>query len=184
MSARLILLNGPPAAGKSTLARRFVEDNPLALNLDIDVVRRLLGAWLDQPAEAGLAARKLALAMAKAHLDSGHAVIVPQFLARPQFIDQLGALAAGCGVAFVEVALTASRADAIAWFVERSQAPEAAAHDDAQRLVELTGGTAQLEAMYDAFRELVGQRASTRLVPVRRGDIDATYRGLLAAIQR
>jgi hypothetical protein len=30
---RLILFNGPPAAGKSTLARRYVDEHPLALNL-------------------------------------------------------------------------------------------------------------------------------------------------------
>jgi 2-phosphoglycerate kinase len=41
--ARLILLNGPPGIGKSTLAQRYVDDHPLALNLDIDSVRRLLG---------------------------------------------------------------------------------------------------------------------------------------------
>jgi predicted kinase len=43
----LILLNGPPSSGKSTLARRWVLGHPLALNLDIDVVRGLLGAWAE-----------------------------------------------------------------------------------------------------------------------------------------
>jgi len=79
-----ILLNGPPASGKSTLAQRFVDAHPFALNLDIDVVRGLLGSWLDDPLAAGSAARSLALAMAETHLLAGKDVIVPQFLGRTQ----------------------------------------------------------------------------------------------------
>ncbi|MEE9417560.1 MAG: AAA family ATPase [Acidimicrobiales bacterium] len=45
----LVFLNGPPASGKSTLAARFVEQRPLALNLDVDVVRAMLGRWIDSP---------------------------------------------------------------------------------------------------------------------------------------
>jgi predicted kinase len=70
--ATLVLLNGPPASGKSTLAARLVEGRSLALNLDIDVVRGLLGAWIDRPADAGLAARALAVSMARTHLTAGH----------------------------------------------------------------------------------------------------------------
>jgi len=39
----LILLNGPPGSGKSTLAQLFADEHPLALNLDIDRVRSLIG---------------------------------------------------------------------------------------------------------------------------------------------
>ena len=55
--ATLVLLNGPPASGKSTLAARFVSEHPMALNLDVDVIRGLLRRWIDQPVDAGLAAR-------------------------------------------------------------------------------------------------------------------------------
>jgi predicted kinase len=41
----LILVNGAPDAGKSTLARRYVESHPLALLLDIDELRTMLGGW-------------------------------------------------------------------------------------------------------------------------------------------
>jgi chloramphenicol 3-O-phosphotransferase len=64
--AVLVLLNGPPATGKSTIAQRFVDARPLALNLDIDVVRGMHGRWLDDPSTAGLTARSLALIMAEA----------------------------------------------------------------------------------------------------------------------
>lgn len=78
--ADLILLNGPPASGKSTVAAALVARRPLALNLDVDIVRGSLGQWRNTPADAGIAARRLAIAMATTHLGQGHDVVVPQFL--------------------------------------------------------------------------------------------------------
>jgi predicted kinase len=49
--ARLVLINGAPGSGKSTLARMYVDQHPLVLALDIDVVRAMLGRWLDDPSE-------------------------------------------------------------------------------------------------------------------------------------
>lgn len=79
---RLILINGAPGSGKSTLARMLVDQHPLALLLDIDTLRGQLGRWSDDPPAAGMAARRLALAMIRIHLVAGHDVVVPQFLFR------------------------------------------------------------------------------------------------------
>ena len=121
--ARLILLNGPPSSGKSTLARRFVDDHPLALCLDIDVVRAMLGRWLDRPTEAGLIAREMAKGMAAVQLEGDRDVIVPQYVGRLPFVEQLDALAVRTGAAFVEVALLPSKAAAVAWFARRVTGP-------------------------------------------------------------
>ena len=56
MVPRLILLNGPPGVGKSTIALLYAQGHPLALNLDIDLVRRQLGRWTSNPEEPGLPA--------------------------------------------------------------------------------------------------------------------------------
>ena len=71
--ATLVLLNGPPASGKSTIAARLVGGRPLALNLDIDVIRSLLGDWKARPPEAGVAARS-AQPESAAHRDAFEAV--------------------------------------------------------------------------------------------------------------
>jgi predicted kinase len=131
--AALIFLNGPSASGKSTLAARLVERRPLALN--IDIVRGQLGRWLDDPNAAGLAARALALAMIDTHLRAGHDVVIPQFLARPDFIEELSRTAHAADAHFVELALEIPRSDAIAAFVERSADPADQTHVDAAALV-------------------------------------------------
>jgi predicted kinase len=101
----LLLINGAPAVGKSTLAHRYADEHPLALIIDIDWIRTHLGQWAELD-ESKLVARELALALARAHLRSGHDVIVPQYLGRPEYRERLRLLAAETDVPFVEVLLT------------------------------------------------------------------------------
>lgn len=98
----LILVNGPPGVGKSALARRYVDDHPLALHLEIDAIRVALGRWQDF-GESKLIARSLATGLAEAHLRAGHDVIVPQYLGRTQLIDTLDQLAQRVRVEFHEI---------------------------------------------------------------------------------
>ena len=87
---RLIHLNGPPGAGKTSLARRYLADHPLALVVDIDDLRMNLGQWAARE-ESRLLARELAIALVDCHLSAGHDVVVPQFLGRLPFIERLAA---------------------------------------------------------------------------------------------
>ncbi|MCE0540479.1 ATP-binding protein [Kineosporia rhizophila] len=179
---RLILLNGAPGSGKSTLAKIFAQRHPLTLALDIDTVRGLLGAWLEQPHESGLAARKLALAMARVHLQDGHDVLVPQFLGRIDFVLQLEALAQEVGFPFVEVALISTMDDVLARYSRRAKAPETQEHRDAAALLERSGGTDELRPMYERLLTVVAARPATRQVLTVEGEIEQTYQRLLEAI--
>lgn len=182
--ADLILLNGPPASGKSTMAMRLVAARPLALNLDVDAVRGALGSWIEQPHESGLAARRLAVAMATAHLTEGHDVIVPQLLMRDTFVQELKEVARLTRARFVEIALTTGRADTIDAFQRRSAAPENQQHRDAQRLVDQSGGREQIGELHDRLIEFLDIRPDARRVEIIRGDIEATLRLVEAAIVR
>ncbi len=77
----LILVNGRPGIGKSTLVRRYVDDHPLALNVDVDAIRTSMGQWADFT-ESMILARNLGTAMARLHLTAGHDVVIPQVVAR------------------------------------------------------------------------------------------------------
>ena len=118
----LVLLNGIPASGKSTLARRWVEgaQSGLGLALDIDLLRGMLGSWRRTPGEAGLAARAMALAAVSVHLGNGHDVIVPQYLPRSDFIDQLASSAETSNAAFVECVLLVDHEVASDRFLSRA----------------------------------------------------------------
>lgn len=179
---RLVLINGAPSSGKSTMARRYAQDRPLTLALDVDTVRAMLGGWLDQMNESGLAARHLALAMARAHLLQGHDVVVPQYLGRLPFVLQLEDVAGQVGARFVEIALVSDPGDAAARFARRSASPETDGHRDAAAVQERSGGAAAFPEMYERLLEVIRARPGTRRIPTVEGEVEQTYRLVLEAI--
>lgn len=170
---RLIFLTGAPGSGKSTLARRYVDDHPLSLLLDIDTVRSQLGDWKADPGTAGLAARELAKTMAATHLAGGRDVVVPQFVQRPDLIDQLREVAAAAGAAFALVALVSSPEEAAQRFEARALSDDPN-HRDAAEL-QATVWTSPIEDWYTAMLAMLEQYDDVLYVDSVPGDIDGTY---------
>lgn len=180
--ARLILLNGAPGSGKSTLARRFAEQHPLTLVLDVDLVRGMLGGWLDQPMQSGTLARRLASAMVRTHLAEGLDVIVPQYLGRLEFVRMLQQLCHDADARFIEGALVSSKADAVRRFEQRSATSTCPEHREAAELQRRAGGVEELQAMYDRLLEVIAARPATHLIDTVEGETDRAYNDLLAVL--
>lgn len=172
MTPRLIVLNGPPAAGKSTLAARYAAEHPLTLNLDVDRIRDLVGGWHDDPGAAGLLAREVAVAAARTHLPAGHDVVVPQLVARPEFLERLEAVADEAGAAFHELVLMDEKAAVLRRFADRARVTAGAPRAE----------PAEVTALYDRLTALLPYRPHAIVVPAPEGAVDETYRRLLAVI--
>ncbi len=148
----------------------------MTLNLDIDRVRGLIGRWRDDPHTAGLLAREIAQAAARVHLAAGHDVVVPQFLGRLTFIEQLECLASEVGAVFHEIVLLDSKENTLRRFAERSRLAAEPAHTEAQDMLDRTGGLDELSAMYDRLTSIIAARPGARIVHAEEGHVEPTYR--------
>jgi predicted kinase len=103
---RLILLNGAPGIGKTTIARLLAERTPFTLAFSIDDLKHSLGRWADDPSRAKAHARMLGVVLIREQLALGQDVILAQYIVRPGFIDELASDAADLGASFHEITLT------------------------------------------------------------------------------
>lgn len=133
--ARLVLINGAPGSGKSTLAHALSDRTPMALALDIDLIKHSIGGWEADPIASGLHARRLALALADAQLRSGLDVFVGQYLARTEFIEQLHDLARRHSASFHEIVLDVDADHLAMRLQQRVQSPSRPEHAVNGRLV-------------------------------------------------
>jgi predicted kinase len=180
--ARLIVLDGPPGVGKSTQARRYLADHPLALSAELDAARRSLGRWQDDPITATRLARELTLAAAGRHLANGNDVLLPQYLGNPAFHADAECIANEHGAAFFEFVLMDDRDTVIARFRRRNAESGEDAHREAGELIDRLGGDDTLARMYDRLLQVLNARPRARLVHCPEGAADDVYRTLREVI--
>lgn len=144
-------------------------------------MRALIGGWRDDPSGAGLAARELAIAAARAHLGAGLDVVIPQLLGRWEFLDRLEALAKETGASFHEIVLWDTKDEILRRFAERPPGPE---HPDTGHPD--TGhpdtAPAEIAALYDRLASLLETRSHADVVPVSAGRVDDAYRAFLSCL--
>jgi hypothetical protein len=102
---RLIHLNGPSRVGKSTLARRYVDEHPGTLALDLDVLAGLIGGWQENFFTAWGIAREHGRALATRHLREGNDVILPQLVTSHDRGPGFEEAAREADATYIEVAL-------------------------------------------------------------------------------
>lgn len=173
--ARLILLNGPPGIGKSTLAERYVDKHPGVLNLDIDRIARLIGGFRADFSIAITMARTLALDMASSHLQRGHDVIVPQFIGRVSELERFELGAADAGSSVSHVVLMDTLESSLSRFALRRTTTRDGELASLPAYVERVGGDATLTRMYDGLADVVRARLTSVLITSEDGAIDQTY---------
>jgi hypothetical protein len=155
----------------------LAQEPPFGLALDIDVIKHSLGQWRTDATAAGYQARRLAVAMVTAHLDTGHDVYVGQYLAQPEFVDDLRLAAESCGATFTEVVLVLDEGTLASRLELRRANPDRPEHLVNNTLIAPHDAAALVEAM----AKIASSRESAIFVEAS-GTVDGTVelvRGVL-----
>lgn len=175
---RLVLINGAPGSGKSTIAQALAQDKTMTLALDIDGLKHSLGRWDEDPSASGLHARRLATALASEQLRAGFDVVIGQYLARTPFIEDLERMAARHGARFYEFVLDLDAATLAKRLAERTGNPHRLEHAVNNRLV----GPDDATALVQALESLRQRRPHAQWVKAA-GSLSSTLGILRAALQ-
>ena len=176
--ARLVLVNGAPGSGKSTIAQSLAQDREMTLALDVDAIKHCLGRWDADPSASGLHARRLSLALAERHLSAGYDVIVGQYLARTPFIEDLAALAERHGAQLFEFVLDIDASTLADRLGVRTSAPRRPEHAVNNRLV----GPADASRLVESMEVLRQIRPGAIWIDAR-GSLSSTLDLLRAALE-
>lgn len=128
--------------------------------LDVDAIKHALPTWTTDPQEAGLEARRLAIVEITRLLSQGSDVVLGQYLARPDFIEELEALASRSGATFVEVVLELDAPSLATRIARRSEIPTRPEHAINNELV----GPADVEAMVASIEALRAVRPQAKRI--------------------
>lgn len=122
---KLILLNGFAAAGKTTIAKRYITEHSLALALEADALVDNIGGWHKHEAEVRRLTFATTKAILRAYLPSGHDVVLPYLMTDAAEAAAFEAIAAACQAEYYEVLLHSDRDAAIARLLRRGRWGEA-----------------------------------------------------------
>lgn len=174
--AKLIVVNGFAASGKTTIAKKYIAEHSMAMTLEADAIVDNIGNWTSHQEEVRQLTFELTKAMLRAYLPSGHDVILPYLVTNIDEVQEFESIAAACNANYYEFVLHNERADAIARLLKRGKWGE----ETSPPLTEQD--MPEIEDLMDRMESAVKKRPQAIKIWLKGQDPDATYAQLLQYI--
>lgn len=117
--SKVIVLNGFAGSGKTTIARMYVNNHPLAMIIEGDELIVNIGDWLNQKKKARELVFALTKEMLKTAVKLGHDVIIPYLSVNAKEVAELENIAINNGSRFYEFYLATDKEHAIQRLLDR-----------------------------------------------------------------
>jgi len=153
----LLIVNGHPATGKTSVVQQVCDRLPASLRLDIDAIREMIPTWRDDALASERGARSLACCAADKALADNRDVAISQNFCDPEHLDILWEIGHLRDAVVVEVVLTASLDVVKALFIKRGGKQ----YDD---LVSSGRSLDYLDDVYERLERLVKSRPSAHRI--------------------
>lgn len=173
MKAKLIVLNGFAASGKTTIAKKYIGGHSMAMALEADTIVDNIGDWHNHQEEVRHLTFELTKAMLRAYLPSGHDVVLPYLVTKAEEVQEFESIAETCNADYYEVVLHNERPDAIARLLKRGKWGK----ETSPPLTEKD--MPEIEDLMGRMESALKKRPNTIKIELKGQDPDATYNQLL-----
>jgi len=174
---KLIVLNGFAAAGKTTIAKKYIAEHSLAMALEADTIVDNIGDWANHEDEVRRLTFELTKAMLRAYLPSGHDVILPYLVTDVAEIEAFESIARDSNADYYEIVLHNERANAIARLLKRGKWGEETSPPLSEK------DLPEIEALMTKMEAALEQRPSAIKIWLKKNDPDTTYSQLLQHLE-
>ena len=175
---KLIIIHGFAGVGKTTIAKRYIDDHPLALNIEGDNLIVMLGQWITHEDQAREYVFALTKSMIATHLKAGKDVIVSYLLTDARHSEAFEQTAKEHNADFYEVLLSVDKEDAVNRLLERGTWGE----PGSPPLTE--NDLPSIHKLYETMDAETAKRPDMITIHPVKDDIESTYQALLEAIKK
>lgn len=173
---RLILLNGFASSGKTTIAKRYIDNHPLDLSVEGDHIIVMIGQWLKFEKESRELIFSLTKSMAKTHLENGRSVILPYLLTKHQHAVEFEEIANQYNADYYEIYLYLEKEEAINRLLKRGIWGEPGLPPLTEK------DLPEINELYDTMVKETALRLNSITLHPLKDDIDHTYNEFLKEI--
>ncbi len=173
----MVLLNGFAGAGKTTIARMYIDNHPLAMVVEGDELVVNIGHWLDHEDEARDLVFVLTKKMLETAIQLGHDVILPCLVTNIKEVEELEQVATSNGSQFYEFYLSTPKNHAIQRLMNRGTWGEAGSPPITKN------DTLFISRLYDRMESALQSRSNQIHIEVKEETPADTYQQLLAHLR-
>jgi predicted kinase len=171
--SKLLLLNGFAGAGKTTIAKKYISEHPMAMVIEGDELIVNIGDWFAHDDEARELVFALIKAMLRVYLASGHDVVLPYLVTDVEEVQEFELLASELGAEFYEVVLHNDRHEAIARLLKRGTWGEVGQPPLTNQDLPI------IEGLMTKMEEELEKRPNIIKIDIKEGDPNDTYSRLM-----